>query len=136
MILGHAGLATDGPRSSLLPSSIQLLRCTAEGGPRREPVAPGAPAVPLVGGLVVEHTDQGAGSLVPDTRRRLEDQPANRRTSVASWDPEVVSGGPELFICRYARTLTRRSSSEMAKVVETRRLELLTLSLQRRCSSS
>jgi hypothetical protein len=76
-------------------------------------MAAGAPAVPLVGGLGGSSARiRGGRCRVPDTRRRLEDQPANRRTSVAVWDPEVVSGGPELFICRYARTLTRRSSSE------------------------
>jgi hypothetical protein len=46
-----------------------------------------------------------------------------------------VSGGPELFVCRLRGDRDQRCVS-VAEVVETRRLELLTLSLQRRCSSN
>ncbi len=35
--------------------------------------------------------------MVPDARRRLEDQPANRRTMSRRGTRRVVSGGPELF---------------------------------------
>jgi hypothetical protein len=46
-----------------------------------------------------------------------------------------VSGGPELFILSLGGDLDQRDGLR-GGVVETRRLELLTLSLQRRCSSS
>src|SRR5512135_2519785 len=123
-------------RSLLLPSSIQLLRCTAEAVRRREPGSR-RPSGPLVGGLRWSTRIRGGCAVVPDTRRRLEDQPANRRTMSRRGTRRVVSGiGPELFdLSVYARTLTREVPP-IGKVVETRRLELLTLSLQRRCSSS
>ena len=40
----------------------------------------------------VERTGQWTPARIPDTRRRLEDQPANRRT-VAWWDPVGSSRG-------------------------------------------
>ena len=48
---------------------------------------------------LLERTDQWETGVVPDTRRRLEDQPANRRWSRA-WDPVGRPGdGPGLFSC-------------------------------------
>jgi hypothetical protein len=86
----------------------------------------------------VEGTDQGLdGYPGPDTRRRLEDQAANRRSGIAM-GPEVVSGfDPSysvLWWCCLAQIRFLPLSSP--GVVETRRLELLTLSLQRRCSAN
>jgi hypothetical protein len=66
--------------------------------------------------------------LGPDTRRRLGG-PACEPSFVAGLDP-VVSGWPEVF------ELLLPSAWPTEEVVETRRLELLTLSLQRRCSAS
>jgi hypothetical protein len=56
------------------------------------PPAPLLAAVPAIRWSVAsaEDTDQGFDGG-PDTRRRLEDQPANRRWTVP-WDPRVVSG--------------------------------------------
>ena len=74
--------------------------------------------------------------MVPDTRRRLEDQPANRRTMSRRGTRRSSRGlDPSYSNVCYARTWTREVPP-IGKVVETRRLELLTLSLQRRCSSS
>ena len=60
---------------------------------------------PLVGDLRVEGTDQGVDGSGPDTRRRLEDQPANRRG--CRLGPEVVSGlnpsSSVLVWCRLAQ---------------------------------
>ena len=96
-----SGPSTSRPavlRPSLLPSSIQLLRCTAEAVPR---VSPEARLLQLSAGrwALLERTDQWETGVVPDTRRRLEDQPANRRWSRA-WDPVGRPGdGPGLFSC-------------------------------------
>ena len=54
----------------------------------------------------------------------------------AVWDPVGRPGvGPGLFSCAVVDDRDQWSPPP-GKVVETRRLELLTLSLQRRCSSS
>jgi hypothetical protein len=66
--------------------------------------------------------------LDPDTGRRLGG-PACEPSFVAGLDP-VASGCPEIF------DLLMASAWPTQEVVETRRLELLTLSLQRRCSAS
>jgi hypothetical protein len=115
---------------------IQLVRCGPEGLPRA-----GEPAtVPAIRWSVAsrcgEGTDQRCDGLGPGTRRRLEDQSANRRG--VAWGPEVVSGfdpsSSVLLWCCLAQDLLPPSSTP--GVVETRRLELLTLSLQRRCSAN
>lgn len=87
-------LAVERPRSSLLPSSIQLLRCTAEAV---RPTGARLLAVPAirwsVGSVCGAH---GSGDLMdPDTRRRFGG-PACEPSFVAGLDP-VVSGGPEVF---------------------------------------
>ena len=52
-------------RPSLLPSSIQLLRCTAEAVPRVSPVGLSCSSCPLVGGLLSERTDQWETGVGP-----------------------------------------------------------------------
>ena len=99
-----------------LPKHIQLLRCGAlqESEPPDEPAeAVPSPSDPLVGGLPMKGRTRINGS---------------KKRDMIPEDGRVVSGmGPELFDCVAAVT---------PAVVETRRLELLTLSLQRRCSTS
>jgi hypothetical protein len=98
MIVRPAALRPAVFRPSLLPSSIQLLRCTAEAVPR---VALGPASLQLSAGRWALARAHGSGGnrWVPDTRRRLEDQPANRRWSRA-WDPVGRPGvGPGLFDC-------------------------------------
>ena len=96
---------------------------------------------PLVGDLerLLEPTDQGIPAG-PDTRRRLEDS-LEPSCETAVGPCESLRGLPDLQFdcarglvqCRYLSAAVR---SGLSGVVETRRLELLTLSLQRRCSSS
>jgi hypothetical protein len=97
--------------SSFLPNTIQLLRCD----PPRWVSERGAdtdrsPSDRLVGGLL-------------ESRTRIRGSMASRRP-VDPLGRIAGSGGPEIFDLLAAR-----------KVVETRRLELLTLSLQRRRSA-
>ena len=82
----------------------------------------------------MEGTDQGLDG--GDMERRLEDQPANRRG--CRLGPEVVSGfNPSYSVSRVWCRLAQFCFLPLAfGVVETRRLELLTLSLQRRCSAN
>ena len=99
-------IITDLPIGSiaLLPSSIQLLRCTAEAVQDRRV---GLPAILLVGGLaMMERTDQ-----------RIEWPERRLHALGVYWN-------------------VRWLSQPTGAVVETRRLELLTLSLQRRCSAN
>ena len=92
---------------------------------------------PLVGELCVERTDQGTPGWVPDTRRRLEDQPANRRASgVVGPGGRPGAETRSYSIVRLPGYPGPEEVLRLTSVVETRRLELLTLSLQRRCSSS
>ena len=83
----------------------------------------------------MEITDQGL-DFEADIRRRLEDQPRSRLEDSA-WEDRSSRGPPGLFNsveCGLAGSVPPlRSHAE--RVVETRRLELLTLSLQRRCSA-
>ena len=79
-----------------------------------------------------ERTDQGNrhGARYGSTARG----PVLRTVVVAVWlDPMVVSGMDPSYVICLMGALSRRISVEL---VETRRLELLTLSLQRRCSAS
>jgi hypothetical protein len=77
-------------------------------------------------GSLAERTDQGICRILTRVYGS-EDLPANRRSS-RGLDPGV-SGWPEVFELLLSAWLAE-------EVVETRRLELLTLSLQRRCSAS
>jgi hypothetical protein len=89
-------LAVDSLDLSLLPSSIQLLRCTAcrrFGGRRARLVV--RPSGPLVGGLRVGAHGSGDLSWNPDTRRRLEDR-ACEPSGESRWF-RGFSGGPEVF---------------------------------------
>src|SRR3954451_20162824 len=103
-------LAVDSLDHSLLPSSIQLLRCTASrrfGGRRARLVV--RPSGPLVGGLSLRA--HGSGDLCRGTRTHVDGSrtvPANRRRSRGG---SGVSGGPELFILALADHLDQRSSS-------------------------
>jgi hypothetical protein len=113
MIFSPADLAIDGLRPSLLPSSIQLLRCAAEAAPRsaRRRLAP---AVRWSVGSLGERTDQGETGG-PDTGRRLEDQPANRRLR-GVWDPVVVPGlRPGLFDCCVVEVRDQRKFLRLAR---------------------
>lgn len=73
-------LAVERPRSSLLPSSIQLLRCTAEAVRRPGAGLLGVPAIRWSVGSLVEHTDQGMDRILTRVDGS-EDLPANRRSS-------------------------------------------------------
>ena len=51
------------------------------------------PSDPLVGGLRWSSRIRGSGGFrAPDTRRRLQDKPANRRAMRGACDPKVVPG--------------------------------------------
>jgi hypothetical protein len=51
------------------------------------------PSDPLVGGLRWSTRIRGSGGFrAPDTRRRLQDKPANRRAMRGACDPKVVPG--------------------------------------------
>ena len=93
---------------------------------------------PLVGGLTVRAHGSGDRAVrARDTRRRLQDKPANRRTTRGACDPKVVPGlYPGLCGYRALTSLSVDPPTARREVVETRRLELLTLSLQRRCSAN
>ena len=90
-------LAVERPRSSLLPSSIQLLRCTAEAVRRPGARLLGVPAIRWSVGSLVERTDQGIYWILT----RLdgsEDLPANRRSSWGG--PGCSRVDPSYSICR------------------------------------
>jgi hypothetical protein len=134
MIVRPAALRPAVFRPSLLPSSIQLLRCTAEAVPRVA-LGPLRSSCPLVGGLWLERTDQGetGGSRTRDdgsrtSLRTVDGVARGTRWVVPGLDPDYS------IVARVAAEV--RGISPLTRVVETRRLELLTLSLQRRCSAS
>jgi hypothetical protein len=76
--------------------------------------------------------------MVVDTRRRLEDLPRSRLGTAPRFS--VVPGSTRCLQFRIGAALRRIGSSAVgpdgSEMVETRRLELLTLSLQRRCSAN
>jgi hypothetical protein len=90
---------------------------------------------PLVGGLLLERTDQGetGGSRTRDDGSRTSLRTVDGVARGTRW---VVPGlDPDYSVA--ARVGCRmQEGSPLTRVVETRRLELLTLSLQRRCSAS
>ena len=72
-----------------------------------------------------------------DTRRRLEDLPRSRLDSALEFGrPGVHPESSVLGECCLAQDRILRYRSIPELLVETRRLELLTLSLQRRCSAN
>jgi hypothetical protein len=75
--------------------------------------------------------------MVVDTRRRLEDlpRPSDDQRRGSSVVPGSTRGSSVLGECGLAQERILRCSGP-DQVVETRRLELLTLSLQRRCSAN
>jgi hypothetical protein len=78
--------------------------------------------------------------MAVDTRRRLEDLPRSR-LETAPWCSVVPGFHPGLFSlsdwCGLAQDqILSRLGLDDSEMVETRRLELLTLSLQRRCSAN
>ena len=99
-----------------------------------EPALPARSSDPLVGGLErLEDTDQG----IP---RQTHERRLVTRAVVGTAVVARVSGVYPIFssrfrICSSASILVWRPCCRW-ELVETRRLELLTLSLQRRCSSS
>jgi hypothetical protein len=94
MILDKLGEIED---LDLLPKHVfQLVRC----GPRRASRAgePGGSSDPLVCDLIVEGTHQGVDAFSGlDTRRRLEDQAANRRKRTCRGTRGRLGAQPELF---------------------------------------
>ena len=110
MILRPSITVIDGLSTFFTAVIYPVVKVHRRGG---SAVSPGAPrsSCPLVGGLRVERTDQGEAGVVPDTGRRLEDQPANRRV-VAVWDPVGRPGdGPGLFDWRMSQNRDQRITS-------------------------
>ena len=77
--------------------------------------------------------------MAGDTRRRLEDLPRSRLL-ISAVGARSSRGPPGDLQFSVSAALRRNGSSAVGfvsdQVVETRRLELLTLSLQRRCSAN
>jgi hypothetical protein len=78
--------------------------------------------------------------MVGDTRRRLEDQPRSRLEQRLGMlgRPGVPPGALQFIeqVLPCTGSVPRFRRFRRSEMVETRRLELLTLSLQRRCSAN
>ena len=83
----------------------------------------------------MEITDQGLDSEA-DIRRRLEDQPRSRQeTAPGRFGRPGVHPVSSIQLSAASQVRDPPLRRYAGRVVETRRLELLTLSLQRRCSA-
>ena len=83
----------------------------------------------------MEITDQGLDSEA-DIRRRLEDQPRSRQeTAPGRFGRPGVNPVSSIQLSAASQVVSLHYEVHAERVVETRRLELLTLSLQRRCSA-
>jgi hypothetical protein len=93
-------LAVERPRSSLLPSSIQLLRCTAEAVRRPGAALLAAPASPLVSELRESALIRGSILVVPDAVRRFGGPACEPSRFSSRYGTRRSSRvGPELFSC-------------------------------------
>ena len=88
MILGTLGLAAGGPSIFFTAVIYPVVKVHRRSGSATRAMAPRRPSCPLVGELCCGAHGSGDTGWVPDTRRRLEDQPANRR-----WSRVVGPGG-------------------------------------------
>ena len=68
-------------------------------------------------------------------QRRLEDLPRSRRNSALGFGRPGVHPVSSIRLSAASQVQFLRFGVHAERVVETRRLELLTLSLQRRCSA-